>query len=202
MNDQESDLGPNIRSGTQPRHPKLDTTPMIDLRSILDTDPGPNLAFRPGPNVKSKQGLDPNLVELKETMLKKSIEAFSQRGDDVLRYQGRVRCISPIGWFEIGEVALIGPELVHKTMEKVRLIRKRRIGKVAYELDFSNDLALVHPVFHISLLKKCVGDPINIVPLENLGVKENLSYEEISVEILDRQVKKLINEEVASIKVL
>jgi len=41
-------------------------------------------------DVKSKQGLDPNLVELKETMLKKSIEAFSQRGDGVLRYQGRL----------------------------------------------------------------------------------------------------------------
>ncbi|WMV08643.1 hypothetical protein MTR67_002028 [Solanum verrucosum] len=34
-------------------------------------------------------------------------------------------CTSPIGWFEVGEVALIGPELVHEAMEKVRLIRER-----------------------------------------------------------------------------
>ncbi|WMV45656.1 hypothetical protein MTR67_039041 [Solanum verrucosum] len=29
------------------------------------------------------------------------------------------------GWFEVGEVALIGPELVHEVMEKVHLIRER-----------------------------------------------------------------------------
>ena len=40
--------------------------------------------------VKSKQGLDPILVELKEAVLKKSVEAFSQGGDGVLRYQGRL----------------------------------------------------------------------------------------------------------------
>ncbi|WMV50190.1 hypothetical protein MTR67_043575 [Solanum verrucosum] len=32
---------------------------------------------------------------------------------------------SPIGWFEVGGVALIGPELVHEDMEKVRLIKER-----------------------------------------------------------------------------
>lgn len=32
-------------------------------------------------------------------------------------------------------------------------------------------------------------------------VKENLAYEEVWVEILDRQVKKLRNKEVASVKV-
>ncbi|WMV55123.1 hypothetical protein MTR67_048508 [Solanum verrucosum] len=78
----------------------------------------------------------------------------------------------------------------------------RRIGKVAYELDLPNELTLVHPVFHVSLLKKCVGDPTSIVPLEGLGVKKNLSYEEVPVEILDRQVKKLRNKEVVSIKIL
>ncbi|WMV14059.1 hypothetical protein MTR67_007444 [Solanum verrucosum] len=73
----------------------------------------------------------------------------------------------------------------------------RRIGKVAYELELPNELASVHPVFHVSMLKKCVGYPISIVPLEDLGVKENLSYEEVPVEILDRQVKKLRNKVVS-----
>ncbi|WMV45860.1 hypothetical protein MTR67_039245 [Solanum verrucosum] len=52
------------------------------------------------------------------------------------------------------------------------------------------------------MLKKCIGDPVSILPLEGLGVNENLSYEEVSFKILDRQVKKLRNKEVASIKVL
>ncbi|WMV51520.1 hypothetical protein MTR67_044905 [Solanum verrucosum] len=41
----------------------------------------------------------------------------------------------------------------------------RRIGKAAYELDFPNDLASVHLIFHVSLLKKCVRDLTTIVPL-------------------------------------
>ncbi|WMV30009.1 hypothetical protein MTR67_023394 [Solanum verrucosum] len=52
------------------------------------------------------------------------------------------------------------------------------------------------------MLKKSIGDPVSIVPLEGLGVDENLFYEEVLVEILDREVKKLRNKEVASVKVL
>ena len=52
------------------------------------------------------------------------------------------------------------------------------------------------------MLKKCIGDPVSILSMEGLGVDENLSYEEVTVEILDRQVKKLRNKEVASIKVI
>ncbi|WMV29354.1 hypothetical protein MTR67_022739 [Solanum verrucosum] len=60
-----------------------------------------------------------------------------------------------------------------------------------YELDFPDDFASVHQVFYASLLKECVGDPTSIVPLKGLGVKENLSYQEAPVEILDRQIRKL-----------
>ncbi|WMV49598.1 hypothetical protein MTR67_042983 [Solanum verrucosum] len=34
------------------------------------------------------------------------------------------RCRSLIGWFEVGETALIGSELVHEAMEKVQLIHE------------------------------------------------------------------------------
>ena len=40
--------------------------------------------------VKSKQHLDSLLMELKESVLNKYNESFSQRGDGVLRYQGRL----------------------------------------------------------------------------------------------------------------
>ena len=65
----------------------------------------------------------------------------------------------------------------------------KKIGKVAYELELQAKLAVVHPVFHISLLKKCVGDPASIVPLESVTVKDSLSYEDVPVEILDRQLE-------------
>ena len=52
------------------------------------------------------------------------------------------------------------------------------------------------------MLKKCIGNPKSILPIEGLSVKDNLSYDEIPVQIIDRQVKKLRNKEVVSIKVL
>ncbi|XP_070002771.1 uncharacterized protein [Nicotiana sylvestris] len=78
----------------------------------------------------------------------------------------------------------------------------QRIGQVAYRLELPPEMSLVHPVFHVSMLKKVVGDPSTIVPIEAIEVNEELSYEEISVAILDRQVRKLRNKEVASVKVL
>ncbi|WMV15332.1 hypothetical protein MTR67_008717 [Solanum verrucosum] len=78
----------------------------------------------------------------------------------------------------------------------------KRVGNVAYELELPKELAAVHPVFHISMLKKCMGDPSLIIPTKDIGIKDSLSYEEILVQILDRQVRKLRTKEVASVKVL
>ncbi|WMV41522.1 hypothetical protein MTR67_034907 [Solanum verrucosum] len=103
------------------------------------------------------------------------------------------RCRSPIGWFEVGEAGLIGPDLVHRAME---------IGNVAYELELPQELAAVHPVFHVSILKKCMRDSSLIIPTEDIGIKDNLSYVEIPVQILDRQVRNLRTKEVALVKVL
>ncbi|XP_055814087.1 uncharacterized protein LOC129883448 [Solanum dulcamara] len=101
---------------------------------------------------------------------------------------------SSIGWFEVGEVALIGLESVHEAMEKVRLIRDR--------LGIAQKLAPLHLVFHVSLLKKNSNDPTSVLPLESVYVKKILSYEEVPVDILDHQVRRLRNKEVTSVKVL
>lgn len=78
----------------------------------------------------------------------------------------------------------------------------KQVGSVASELKFPNEMVMIHPVFHVSMLKNCIGDQVFILPLEGLEVQEDLSYEEAWVEILDRQVKKLRYKEVASVKVL
>ena len=55
---------------------------------------------------------------------------------------------------------------------------------MSYELEFLTELAAPHLVFHILLLKKCVGDQTSIVPLESVVVKDRLTYEEVPVDIL------------------
>ena len=48
------------------------------------------------------------------------------------------------------------------------------VGNVAYKLMLPNNLASIHPVFHVSMLNKCLVDPTSILPVEGLGVYENL----------------------------
>ena len=47
-----------------------------------------------------------------------------------------------------------------------------------------------------------MGEPASVVPLENVAVKDNLSYQDVPFEIIVRQVRRLRNNEVASVKVL
>ena len=46
------------------------------------------------------------------------------------------------------------------------------------------------------------GDPVSILPIEGLGVTENLSFDVVPFKILHRQVKKLRKKEKGSIKVI
>ncbi|XP_069151892.1 uncharacterized protein [Solanum lycopersicum] len=131
------------------------------------------------------------------------------------------RCKYLVGWFEVGESSILGPEIIHESLEKVRVIRNRlataysqqksytdnrkwplefdvgdhvyfnispmkgvmrfgRKGKlipryvgsyeflqrmrgVDYKLAMPAEQASVHPVFHVSMLKKCLGDPALIL---------------------------------------
>ena len=41
-----------------------------------------------------------------------------------------------------------------------------RFGNLYYELELPADLASVHPVFHVSLIKKCIGDLAVVFPTE------------------------------------
>jgi hypothetical protein len=60
-----------------------------------------------------------------------------------------------------------------------------RRGEVAYQLELPESLAGVHDVFHVSQLKKCLRVPEEQIPLEELTVKKDLTYEEFPVKILE-----------------
>jgi hypothetical protein len=64
-----------------------------------------------------------------------------------------------------------------------KIIERR--GEVAYQLELPESLAGVHDVFHVSQLKKCLRVPEDHIPLDEFTVKEDLTYEEFSVKILE-----------------
>jgi len=61
----------------------------------------------------------------------------------------------------------------------------QRCGELAYQLELPESLSGVHDVFHVSQLKKCLRVPKEQVPLEELSVKGDLTYEEYPVKILE-----------------
>src|ERR1051325_4630347 len=64
----------------------------------------------------------------------------------------------------------------------------KRFEQVSYELELPQELYMVHPVFHVSMLRKCIGDPSRITPIEDVQLTEDLTYEEVPIAILDRQI--------------
>jgi len=100
------------------------------------------------------------------------------------------------GVIQFGKIARLSLRYVRP----YRIIQK--IGQVAYKIELLPEIYLVHLVFHVSMLKKVVGDPSLIVPVEIIEVNEELTFEEIPVAILDRQLRKLRNKEISSVKVL
>ncbi|WMV24056.1 hypothetical protein MTR67_017441 [Solanum verrucosum] len=129
--------------------------------------------------VKEKQDSDPILLQLKGVVHQQRVKVSPMKS--FMRF-GKNGKLSP---------RYIGPYRISK-----------RTGNVVYELELPSELAAVHPVFHISMLKKCMGDRSLIIPTEDIGIKGSLSYKEVPVQILDRQVRKLRTKEVASVKVL
>ncbi|XP_059281346.1 uncharacterized protein LOC132035044 [Lycium ferocissimum] len=77
-----------------------------------------------------------------------------------------------------------------------------RIGLVAYRLALPPRLSAVHPVFHVSMLRRYVGDDSHKIQPEDVELDENLTYEEGPISIIDRQVRQLRSKKVASVKVL
>jgi hypothetical protein len=60
-----------------------------------------------------------------------------------------------------------------------------RCGEVAYQLELPESLPGVHDVFHVSQLKKCLRVLEKQIPLEELAIKEDLTYKEYPVKILE-----------------
>ncbi|KAA3461956.1 DNA/RNA polymerases superfamily protein [Gossypium australe] len=77
----------------------------------------------------------------------------------------------------------------------------KHVGPVAYRLELPPELNRIHNVFHVSMLRRYRSNPSHIVPVEEIEVKPDLTFEEKPVLILDHDVKVLKRKSVPLVKV-
>nr|GEV22422.1 putative reverse transcriptase domain-containing protein [Tanacetum cinerariifolium] len=127
------------------------------------------------------------------------------------------KCRLPICWAEVGDSKLTGPKIIHETTEKIVQIKSRiqaardrqksyadivaKAGTVSYRLELPEKLSRVHSTFHVSNLKKCLADEPFAIPLDEIQVDDKLHFIEEPVEIIDREVKRLKQSCISTVKV-
>ena len=76
-----------------------------------------------------------------------------------------------------------------------------RMGKVAYRLALPPSLSGVHNVFHVSMLRKYIPDPNHVMDYEPLKLRDDLTYEEQPVKIVDKKEQELTRRTIRYVKV-
>ena len=72
---------------------------------------------------------------------------------------------------------------------------------MAYRLALPPVLEGVHNVFHISMLRKCLADPNQVVELAPQLLEKDMSYAEHPIKVMDAQDRKLRNKTMRFLKV-
>ena len=77
-----------------------------------------------------------------------------------------------------------------------------RIGPVAYHLALPPELAKLHNVFHVSMVRRYRSNESYILPVQYVQVQLDFTYDEELKVILAREVKQLRNKQFHLVKVL
>ena len=77
-----------------------------------------------------------------------------------------------------------------------------RIGPLAYKLALPPELARIHNVFHVSMLRRYRSDPSHVIKDSEVEISDNLSYVEELVKIMDHRIKQLRKRNIPMVKVL
>jgi len=78
----------------------------------------------------------------------------------------------------------------------------RRIGSVAYEIALPPQLANLHPVFHLSQLRKYVFNLSHVLEAEDVQIREDLTMDVPPVALEDNTVKEPRGKPVNLVKVI
>ena len=73
---------------------------------------------------------------------------------------------------------------------------------MAYRLALPLELARLHNVFHVLMIRRYRSNESHILSVKDVQVQEDLSYDEELKAILAREVKQLWNKQVPLVKML
>ncbi|WMV58223.1 hypothetical protein MTR67_051608 [Solanum verrucosum] len=77
----------------------------------------------------------------------------------------------------------------------------RTVGEVAYELALPPAFSAIHPVFHVSMLRRFVQDESHVIQYDSVDLDDSLRYIEEPVAILARDVRRLHSTAIPVVKV-
>ncbi|XP_020409537.1 uncharacterized protein LOC109946406 [Prunus persica] len=130
------------------------------------------------------------------------------------------QCRTPFYWDEVGEHRLVVSEDVELTKKQEQIIRERlktaqdrqksyadnRRKDLQFEVEtglaLPSDLAQLHDVFHVSLLRKYISDPSHVLKEQPVELEADFTYVEQPVQILDWKTQVLRSREIPLVKVL
>ncbi|KAH0724552.1 hypothetical protein KY284_000417 [Solanum tuberosum] len=77
----------------------------------------------------------------------------------------------------------------------------RTVGEVAYELALPLVFSAIHPVFHVSMLRRYVPDESHVLQYDAVELDDHLTFVEEPVAILARDVRRLRSRAIPVVKV-
>ena len=77
-----------------------------------------------------------------------------------------------------------------------------KVGPIAYRLALPPELAKLHDVFHVSMLRRYRSDPSYILPVQDIQVQEDFTFDEEPKAVLDSEIRQLRNKQIPLVKVL
>jgi len=78
----------------------------------------------------------------------------------------------------------------------------RRIGPMAYEIALPPQLANLHPMFHVSQLRKYVFDPAHVLEAEDIQIREDLTMEVQPSALEDRKIEECRGKTISLVKAI
>jgi hypothetical protein len=147
------------------------------------SEPGERWFFRPDLVKETEEKVQRIRYNLREAQARQKNYADKQRRPLIFQVRDHVYLkVSPMkGVSRFGVKGKLAPRYIgpFPVLE--------RCGQVAYRLRLPESLSIVHNVFHVSQLKKCLRVPNQIMDISEVNLEPNLTYSAYPIWVLDQK---------------